>query len=192
VSFSQSSSAISLLNAAIYILKYKKENIQDIVDNMNIFIFMCQQNLFKKGFDSFTFQFLTKCNLIFDNMEQNENKNRDYIKYLNNIIPKSIETLTNIHQNILSQNKYSSIEEINAFIFDIILKYLKDIFTKECDKENINKIIQIKFDVLLNIICNLITDFNQIEDIDENKRKNIIEDLYIIISGVISKVIFFT
>ena len=183
--------AISLLNAAIYILKYKKENIQDIVDNMNIFIFMCQQNLFKKGFDSFTFQFLTKCNLIFDNMEQNENKNRDYIKYLNNIIPKSIETLINIHQNISTQNKYSSIEEINAFIFDIILKYLKDIFTKECAKENINNIIQIKFDVLLNIICNLITDFNQIEDIDENKRKNIIEDLYIIILGLLSKLNLF-
>ena len=183
---------ISLLNVAIYILKYKKTDIQDIVDNINIFIFMCQQILFKKGYESFTHQFMTKCNLIFENSGQYNNTSPNYIKYLNSIIPKSIELLTNIHQNISTENKYTSIEEINAFIFDLLLIYLKDIFSATCDEESINNITKIKFELLFNLICDLINDFNKIEEIDENKRKDIIEDLYKIISGIISKVIFFT
>ena len=183
---------ISLLNVAIYILKYKKTDIKDIVDNINIFIFMCQQILFKKGYESFTHQFMTKCNLIFENAGQNNNRSPNYIKYLNSIIPKSIELLTNIHQNISTENKYTSIEETIAHIFDLLLVYLKDIFSAICDEESINNITKIKFEVLFNLICDLINDFNKVQEINEDKRNDIIEDLYKIILGLISKVAFFT
>ena len=114
--------AIPLLNLVLYIIKNKKEDIQFITDNMNVFIFISKQILFKKEYKLFTYDFITKCNTIFDNLEQNEDKNKCYLEYLSKLIPESIEMLENINKNISNENKYHILDEIISSLFDLIIK----------------------------------------------------------------------
>ena len=174
---------IPLLNLVIFILKNKKEDIKSIAENMSIFLFMSQQILFKNEYVSFSYEFILKCNSTFDMMEQNEDKTQCYLKYLSNIVSKTIDMLTYIHQTLSKENKYNSLDEITSSLFLFIIQYLKDYYTIE--KNDVN--IQINYSILLDIICELINVFMHLEEIDSDKRKTIIDDLYIIIFGILSE-----
>ena len=176
---------IALMNLICFLVKNKKDNNVNICENMSTFIFICQQYLFKKEYELFTYEFLSKCDSIFDYLEQNEDKTKCYLKYIIDIIPKAMDLINNIHESLSNDNKYCSLEDKISLIFDFVIKYLKALFSNE--NNNNENTSQIKYDALFTIICELVNDFNKVDDIDENKRKNILNDLYTIILGIIKK-----
>ena len=173
---------IYLQQLILYILKNKKENIPKLYDIIITFIFFSQQYLYKTGHDLFSLFYLQKCDLIFDNSENNENKNNCYRTYLDFVAPKSLEFLSYIQQIISSKNDYSSLDKNIISLFDLIIKNLKNFYS-----DNNANIELIRFDIIFNIITDLINDFNNIQNIEEERRNKIINDLYDIIMGLINQ-----
>ena len=171
-----------LLDILSFLAKNKNENKLNLVENMNIIGDISHNILFKSGNEEFTYDFLVKCNNIFDNIEQNKEKDNILLKYLDNIISKSINFISNLHQILSSKNKYNSVDKQIVSIFDLILNYMKYFYIDGTTSLDSNKI-----DNMLNTLNYLIKDFINIEDIDEDKRKEILDDLFIIILGVLSK-----
>ena len=167
----------------LFILKNKKdENSPKINDIINTFLFFGQQYLYKTGHDLFSLYYLQKCDEIFDNVDNDEIKKACYKNYLEVVTPKSLEILSYIHQILLNKNSYNDLDETMMQLFDLIIKNMKNFYS---DK-NAN-IDLIKFDIIVNIISDLINDFNNIGNIEEEKRKKIINDLYDILMGLLSQ-----
>ena len=174
---------ICLQELLLFILKSKKdENSPKINDIINTFTFFGQQYLYKTGHDLFSLYYLQKCDSLFDNVENNEIKSTCYKNYLEVVTPKSLEILSYIHQILLNKNSYNDLDETMMKLFDLIIKYMKNFYS---DKNT--NIELIKFDIIANIISDLINDFNNIENIEEEKRKKIINDLYDILMGLLSQ-----
>ena len=175
---------ICLQELLLFILKNKKddENSPKINDIVNTFTFFGQQYLYKTGHDLFSLYYLQKCDSIFDNVENNEIKNICYKNYLEIVTPKSLEILKYIHQILLNKSSYSDLDGTMKPLFDLIIKNMKSFYS---DK-NAN-IELIKFDVIVNIISDLINDFNNVGNIEEEKRNKIINDLYDILMRLLSQ-----
>ena len=173
---------ICLQELLCFILKSKKENSLSINDIINTLIFFGKQYLYKNGHDLFSLLFLEKCDLIFDNFENNEDKVICYKYYLDEVTPKSIEILSFVHQIILSQNDFNSLEDLLFALFELIIKNFKNFYSSEY-----TNICLIKFDIIFNIIIDLINDFNNIENLEEEKRIKIINDLYYILMKILSQ-----
>ena len=173
---------ICLQELLLYILRNKKENTLKIDEIINTFIFFAQQYLFKNGYDLFSLFYLQKCDSIFDKFENNEDKENNYRFYLDSVVPKSIEILSFIHQILSNKNDYNTLDEVLVSLFDLVVKNLKNFYSDE----NAN-VYLMKFDIIFNIIIDLINDFNSIENIEEVKRNKIINDLYEILKGILSQ-----
>ena len=173
---------ICLQDLLLYLLKIKKDNIPKINDIINTFIFFCQQYLYKNGHDLFSLLYLQKCDLIFDNSENNEDKDNCYKNYLENVTPKSVEILTYVHQIISNKNDFNSLDNTILSLFELIIKNMKNYY----NNPNANLEL-IKFDIIFTVLTDLINDFNNIENIEEEKRIKIINDLYDILLKILSQ-----
>ena len=173
---------ICLQELLLYILKNKKEDAPKIDEIINTFIFFAQQYLFKNGHDLFTLLYCQKCDTLFDNFENNDDKNYCYRNYLDSVVPKSIEILSFVHQLISNKNDYNSLNEVLIALFDLSIKNMKNFYSDE----NANFKL-LKFDIIFNIIIDLINAFNNIENIEEEKKNKIINDLYEILNGILSQ-----
>ena len=172
---------ICLGNLILYLLKNIKENPPDINEITNTFIFFGQQYIYKNGHDLFSLYYLQIFDLIFDNIEEKEDKYSCYINYLENVIPKSIEILSYVHQ-VISNNNYKSLDNIFLSLFYLIIKNMKNYYSHECANIKL-----IKFEIIFNIILDLINDYNNLDNIEEEKRNKIINDLYDIIKKILSQ-----
>ena len=164
---------ISLQKLLIYILKINKENNLNIYDIVNTFILMSHQNLCKVGHELFSLFYLQNIDSFLDNTENNEIKDKAYKVYLNSVTIRSIEMLSYIHQLLIKDNDYNSLNDSIKLLFDLILKNIKNFYS---DKDINAKLL--KLDVILNIISDLINDFNNMKNIEEKKRIKIINCLY--------------
>ena len=173
---------ICLQDLLLYLLKIKKDKIPKINDIINTFIFFCQQYLYKNGHDLFSLLYLQKCDLIFDNSENNEDKDNCYKNYLENVTPKSVEILTYVHQIISNKNDFNSLDNTILSLFELIIKNMKNYY----NNPNANLEL-IKFDIIFTVLTDLINDFNNIENIEEEKRIKIINDLYDILLKILSQ-----
>ena len=173
---------ICLQESLLYLIKIKKTNNLNINDIINTFIFFGQQYLFKNGHNLFSLLFLQKCDSLFDNSENNEDKDKSYKYYLDNVVPKSLEILSNVHQIISNKNDFTSLDEAIELLFELIIKNIQRFYSsKDANLELIT------FDIIFNVITDLIDDFNNIENIEEEKRKKIINDLYDILLRIMSQ-----
>ena len=172
---------IYLQELILYILKNKKDNIPDLNDIISTFLFFGQQYLYKTGHDLFSLLYLQKIDSFFDN-SNDPNKNNCFRDYVDNVVPKSIEFLSYLYQIISSKNDYNSLDDIIKALFDLIIKNLKQFYSY-----NNANVELIRFDMIFNVITDLINVFNNIENIEDAKRNKIISDLYDIIMGILSQ-----
>ena len=172
---------IYLQELILYILKNKKDKIPQLNDIISTFIFFGQQYLYKTGHDLFSLFYLQKSDSIFENSDD-QNKNNCYRAYVDDVAPKSLEYLSYINQIISSKNDYNSLDDIFKTLFDLIIKNLKNFYSDN----NANTEL-IRFDIIFNLITDLINVFNNIENIENEKRNKIISDLYDIIMGILSQ-----
>ena len=173
---------ICLQELLLFLLKLKKGTNININDLINTFLFFGQLYIYKNEHNLFSLLYLQKYDTIFINSEDNADKDKCYKIYLDNVVPKSIEKLSNIHQIISNNKDFSSLDEVIVLLLELIIKNIQNFYSiKDSNLELIS------FEIIFNALIDLIDDFNNIENIEEEKRKKIINDLYDILLRILSK-----
>ena len=173
---------ISIMNLILYTFVVKKESAPKIADFIEILLCLGEPyiNIQKK---LFWMLFEDKLNRIFEitgKIQEDKNFIPEYKKYLEKMGPRGIPILKDTHEHLNQIKDYNNIDKDIETLYNLNINNLKDFYTiPELDTTMLNT------QDILNTIINLITDFHNLENYEQNKLFDQLNILYKIIESII-------
>ena len=174
---------VSIMSLMLYVLKVKKESAPKIGDFLEALLYLGEPYINNPEKNLLTLCYEDNFNKIFELVgKTNEDKSfiPEYKKYIEKMGPKSIPVLNQTHEQ-LSQNKdYNCMNKDCEKLYDLNVNNLKDFYIIPDADQN-----QIKAQDALNIINDLITDFHNLENYEQDKLFHQLDILYSIIENIL-------
>ena len=174
---------VSIMSLMLYALKVKKESAPKIGDFLDALLYLGEPYINNPDKNLMTLLYEDNFNKIFELIgKTNEDKSfiPEYKKYIEKMGPKSIPVLNQTHEQ-LSQNKdYNCMNKNLEALYDLNINNLKDFYIIPDADQN-----QIKAQDVLNISIDLITDFHNLENYEQDKLFHQLDILYSIIENIL-------
>ena len=174
---------ISIMNLIIYALKTKKESAPKISDFLETLLYLGEPYI--NNHEKFTFLLLfeDKFNKIFElvgKINEDKSYSPEYKKYIERMGPNSIPILSQTHEQLIQNKDYNSMDKNIECLYDLNINNLKDYYS-------IPELVdsQIKAQDILNTNIDLITDFHNLENYQQDKLFQQLDILYSIIHKIL-------
>ena len=174
---------ISIMNLYKYALTIKKESAPKIEDFSETLLYLGEPYINNTEKKLFTLLYEDKFNKIFELIgKTKEDKSfiPEYKKYIEKMGPKSIPVLNITHEQLNQNKDYNQMDKDIESLYDININNLKDFYAIP-DLES----TLIKPQEMINTINDLITDFHNLENYDQNKLNAQLNILYSILESIL-------
>ena len=177
---------ICLMNLFIYALSNKKDSTPKIEDYIETLLYLGEPFINNNEKRLFTLLYEDKFNKIFELIgKTKEDKSfiPEYKKYIERMVPKCISVLNKYHEQLNQNKDYNQINKDDEALYDLNINIIKDFFSIP---ELENTII--KTQEMINSINDLITDFQNLENYEQNKLFAQLDILYSILENILKSV----
>ena len=173
---------ITILNLYNYALTTKKESAPKIGDFWETLLYLGEPYINNQEKKLFTLLYEDKLNKIFELIgKTKEDKSfiPEYQKYIEKMGPKSIPVLNITHEQLNQNKDYNQMDKDIESLYDININNLKDFYTIPQQENTL-----IKPQEMINTINDLITDFHNLENYEQNKLNAQLNILYSILESI--------